>query len=326
MADKIRIGMIGCGGIAHGHVRRLLEVPEAEIVALNDISQDSIARMHDAIPETRGLPVFDDYREMLDKVEMDAVEIATPHTLHFQQAMDSIDRGLHILLEKPMVCQVAHAEELIAHAKEKDRIIVLSYQRHYQPQFRYMKKVIDEGQIGQVTFVSALQCQGWKTGTAGKWRQDPALSGGGQLNDSGSHLIDIILWTTGLAVSEVHGYIDNCGTPVDINSALSLKFGNGAQGTVSVVGDAPCFYEDFTIWGENGMLFYRNGQLSHCGPDGKIFQPEDMPEGGNPDKNLIDAILGRDVVWSPPICGRRVIELTEAAWKSAQLGKPVQVG
>ncbi len=94
---------------------------------------------------------------------------------------------------------------------------------------------------------------------------------------------------------------------------------------MSVVGDAPCWYEDFTIWGENGVLFYRNGQLSHCGPDGNIFQPEDMPEGGNPDKNLIDAILGRDVVWTPPVCGLRVIELTEAAWKSAELGKPVKV-
>ena len=325
MADKIRIGMIGCGGIAHGHVRRLLEVPEAEIVALNDTSEASIARMHEKIPEVRELPVFDDYRKMFGKVDMDAVEIATPHTLHFQQATDSIDRGLHVLLEKPMVCRVDHAKKLIAHAKEKDRIIVLSYQRHFQPQFRYMRKVIQEGQIGEVTFISALQCQQWKKGTAGKWRQVPELSGGGQLNDSGSHLIDIILWTTGLAVDELYGYIDNCGTPVDINSALTLKFKNGAQGTMSVVGDAPCWYEDFTIWGENGVLFYRNGQLSHCGPDGNIFQPEDMPEGGNPDKNLIDAILGRDVVWAPPVCGLRVIELTEAAWRSAELDKPVKV-
>jgi len=326
MSDKIRIGMIGCGGIANGHVKRVLEVPEAQIVALNDVSEASIERMHGNIPETRELPVFDDYKDMLAKVEMDAVEIATPHTLHFQQSMDCLDRGLHILLEKPMVCRVEHAKKLIAHAKEKDRIIVLSYQRHYQPPFRYIKKVVEEGQIGEVTFISALQCQQWKRGTAGKWRQDPALSGGGQLNDSGSHLLDIILWTTGLAVDEVYGYIDNCGTPVDINSAISLKFKNGAQGTVSVVGDAPCWYEDFTIWGEKGVLFYRNGQLSHCGPDGQISQPEELPEGGNPDKNLIDAILGRDIVWAPPVYGLRVIELTEAAWKSAELGRAVEVG
>lgn len=325
MSDKIRIGMIGCGGIAIGHVRRLLEIPEAEIVALNDPSQDSIARMKEQCPAVKDLPVFEDYREMLDSVELDAVEIATPHTLHFEQAMDSLDHGLHILLEKPMVCRVDHAHKLIDHAKEKDRIIVLSYQRHYQPQFRYIKKTIDEGKLGKITFLSALQCQNWKKGTAGKWRQVPELSGGGQLNDSGSHLIDIILWTTGLAADEVYGYIDNCGTPVDINSALTLKFKNGAQGTVSVVGDAPCWYEDFTIWGESGVLFYRNGQLSQCGPDGKVAPVEDLPEGGNPDKNLIDAILGRDVVWAPPVCGLRVIELTEAAWRSAAEGRPMKV-
>ncbi|MCL6519122.1 MAG: Gfo/Idh/MocA family oxidoreductase [Armatimonadetes bacterium] len=338
MAEKVRVGMIGCGGIARGHAARLIKNPDAEIVALADPSEESIARLKEFIQAGHGgldeqqkkaldnVPVFKDYREMLDKVEMDAVEIATPHTLHFEQAMESINRGLHVCLEKPMVCCVEHANKLIANAEEKKRIIVVSYQRHYQPQYRYIKKVVDEGGIGKVAFVSALQCQNWKKGTAGKWRQVPELSGGGQLNDSGSHLIDIILWTTGLAVEEVFAYIDNCGTPVDINSALALKFKESAQGTVSIVGDAPAFYEDFTIWGEEGILFYRNGQLSQCGIDGKIFQPEDLPPASDPDTNFIDAILGRDEVWAPPICGLRVIELTEAAWKSAEKGCAVPVG
>ncbi len=73
------------------------------------------------------------------------------------------------------------------------------------------------------------------------------------------------------------------------------------------------------------MLFYRNGQLRHCDANGEMTEPEDMPEGSDPDRNLIDAILGRDVVWAPPVCGLRVIELTEAAWKSAELGKAVPV-
>lgn len=325
MSQKIRIGMIGCGGIAHGHVKRTLAIPEAELVALNDTSPESIERMQTSIPEVAGLPVFDDYRRMLDEVELDAVQIATPHTLHFQQAMDAIDKGLHILLEKPMVCKVSHAKELMAHAEANKRIIVLSYQRHYQPEFRYIRRAIQSGEIGDVTYVSALQCQQWKKGTAGKWRQVPELSGGGQLNDSGSHLIDIILWTTGLSVEQVFGYLDNCGTPVDINSALTLRFTNGAQGTVSVVGDALCWYEDFTIWGEKGVLFYRNGRLTHCNPDGQICEPSELPEGGNPDQNLIDAILGRDKVWAPPECGLRVIELTEAAWKSAEFGQAISV-
>lgn len=325
MSAKIRIGLIGCGGIMRGHARRLLEIPEAEIVALDDISDEMLGKFYEAVPEVKGLPVFSDYREMLDKVDLDAVEIATPHTLHFEQAMDCLDAGKHILLEKPMVCSVDHAHKLIARTEEKDRILVLSYQRHYQPAFRYMRDVISGGKLGNVTYISALQCQDWKRSQVGKWRQDPELSGGGQLNDSGSHLIDIILWTTGLAVDEVTGFIDNCETPVDINSALSMRFKNGAQASIAVVGDARTFYEDFTIWGDEGILFYRNGVLSHCGADGKTFTPEELPEGGNPDQNLIDAIIGRDHVWAPPICGLRVIELTEASWKSAEVGAPVKV-
>lgn len=325
MSDKVRMGMIGCGGISGGHIRRTLEIPEADIVALCDISDASIERITTAIPEIKDLPVYEDYREMMDKVPMDAVQIMTPHTLHFPMGMDALDRNLHILMEKPMVCTVDHAQKLMAKAQEKDRVIVLSYQRHYQPAFRYMKNVIEEGVLGEVTFISALQCQNWKKGTVGKWRQDPALSGGGQLNDSGSHLIDVLLWVTGLAVDEVSAYIDNLGTLVDINSSLAIKFTNSAQASVSVVGDAPPFYEDFTIWGENGVLFYRNGALTHCGPDGTMVTPEDMPAASNPDRNFVDCILGRDVPWSPSICGLRVIELTEAAWKSAEKGCAVKV-
>jgi predicted dehydrogenase len=325
MADKVRIGFIGAGGIAHLHARQIAGIPEAEIVALNDTSAASIERIKAAFPELADVPAFEDYREMLDKVEMDGVEISTPHTLHFPQAMDALDKGLNVLLEKPMVCSVDHARKLIARAEKADRVVMLSYQRHFQPQYRYIRQAIQDGQIGDVTFVSALQGQNWKDAVAGTWRQIPELSGGGQLNDSGSHLIDMLLWLTGLSVDEVHGYVDNCGTPVDINSALSLKFTNGAQGTVSVVGDSPTWWEDFTIWGAKGALFYRNGQLSQSDETGKVFQPENLPEGSNPDRNFVDAILGKDEVKSPPICGLRVIELTEAAWKSGELGQPVKV-
>ncbi|MGB9619938.1 MAG: gfo/Idh/MocA family oxidoreductase, partial [Armatimonadota bacterium] len=124
----------------------------------------------------------------------------------------------------------------------------------------------------------------------------------------------------------VHAYVDNCGTPVDINSALSMRFTNGAQGTVSVVGDSVCrWYEDFTIWGTKGVLFYRNGKLIHCNEAGEMIEPTDLPPGGNHDQGFCDAILGRDKNWVPAECGLRVIELTEAAWKSAEMCAPCAV-
>ena len=105
MAKKIRMGFIGCGGNASGHVKRVMETlkNDVEVVALNDTSQASLDRLFERLPDAKGLPTFSDYKEMIKKMELDAVEISTPHTLHFEQIMASMDAGLHVLTEKPMV-------------------------------------------------------------------------------------------------------------------------------------------------------------------------------------------------------------------------------
>jgi predicted dehydrogenase len=327
MANQVRIGFIGCGGIAHGHVRNIAAIPDARIVALCDTDPNRIKVMKAGHPQTKDLPEFDDYKKMLDAVEMDATEVHTPHTLHFEQIMASLDKGLHVLTEKPMVCKVSHAKQIVEKVEKTGKVLLVSYQRHFQGQFRYMRDIIRSGQLGDVQFVSALQCQDWKRSQQGRWRLEPKLSGGGQLNDSGSHLVDILLWMTGLGVSEVSAFIDNMGEKVDINSAISLKFKGGAQGTISIVGNAPTWWEDITIWGSTGTLFYRNGQLKHVmGWGRETHEISGWPGGLSPDRNFVDAILGRAKVESPVTCGLRVIELSEAAWKSAALnGKPVKV-
>ena len=97
--SKVRIGFIGCGGVSNGHADHLSKNPKAEIVALNDIDPERIKTFKERHPETADCPVFEDYRDMLNSVEMDAVEIHTPHTLHFEQAMAGFDKGLHVLVE-----------------------------------------------------------------------------------------------------------------------------------------------------------------------------------------------------------------------------------
>lgn len=324
--SQIRIGIIGVGGIANGHIKRLLDSPDAAIVGLVDTDPERIKAAREKYPEIADVPAYCDYKDLLAAGGLDAVQINTPHTLHFEEIMDSLDAGLHVLTEKPMVCTTEHARAVIKKAEEKGKVLMISYQRHFQPQYRYIKKMVESGSLGEITFISALQCQGWKKGQTGKWRQDPALSGGGQLNDSGSHLLDVILWISGLTAESVQAYIDNCGTPVDINSAISMKFTNGAQGTISVVGDSVCgWYEDFTIWGTKGVIFYRNGKLLYCNENGEMTEPTDLPEGGNPDQGFCDVILGRDKNWVPAECGLRVIELTEAAWKSTEKCAPCAV-
>jgi len=322
-AGKVRVGFIGCGGISGGHYKRLLEAPEAQVVALCDTSEESLKRFVERAPQAADLPTYSDYKQMLDEVEMDAVEIATPHTVHFEQAHEALNRGLHVLLEKPMVCCVADAKQIIAKAQQKNLVVVVSYQRHYEGGYRFVRQAVQDGLLGKLHFISAMQAQNWYPGPG--WRGDPALSGGGQLNDSGSHLIDIILWTTGLVPDEVFAYIENLGARVDILSALSVKFEGGALANISVVGHAPGWWEDFSIWGDQGAIYLRGGKIL-LQKDGKAEEVTDQAEGaGNADRNFIEAILGKAEVQSGPVSGLRVIQLTEAAWESAKRGCAVSV-
>lgn len=319
--EQVRIGLIGCGGFQRHRVGNLLKVKDAKIVALADTSDDQIVQMRNTHPATADLPAYHDYKEMIEKGALDAVMIATPHTQHVDQIITSLDSGLHTLCEKPMVTTTPDAHRVIAARDKAGKQGMVSYQRHFQAEFRYIRDKILSGEAGEVTYIAALQCQGWKKGTAGTWRQDLGLSGGGQLNDSGSHLVDIMLWSTGLQAESVSAKIDNRGTAVDIYSALSIRFRNGALGTITVVGDAPKWHEDITIWCQRMMFTIRQDQgMSIMYVDGNRFKAESLVGGSTADQNFVDAIQGRGKVESPFECGLEVIRLTEAAWKSGASG------
>lgn len=327
MAEKVRVGLIGCGGMANAHLKWLKEIPEAEVTALMDVSDAALEKTYERSPWVKGVPVYKDYQELLADPNVEAVQIHSPHTLHFQQAMDALAAGKHVLLEKPMVTSAADAHRLIEAHQGTDRVLMISYQRHFMKEFRYARQVIQSGGIGEIQYVAAFQGQGWLKGTRGTWRQSQELSGGGQINDSGSHLIDIILWVTGLRAAEVSAYQEFFDTPVDINTAAAIKFQSGALGTLSIIGNAPAWWEDITFYGTQGALYIRQGQpLVHQDAQGKPVDTTEIGETTSPDRNWIDAILGRDEVQVPPACGLAVIELTEAAWESAKKnGAPTPV-
>lgn len=325
MSGKLRIGFVGAGGIAIGHYQRLAATKKAEVTALNEPSDASLQQFYKHCPGSESLPVYRDYRDMLRNEKLDGVVILSPHTVHYEQTTAALKKGLHVLSEKPMVCTIKHAKALIALAKQTKRTLMISYQRHFEPTFRYMREQIAKGRLGEVQFVQAIQAQEWLRLTRGTWRQDPALSGGGQLNDSGSHLLDIILWCSGLVPAEVFAYIDNLDSQVDILTAASVKFTNGALGTLSVNGNGIGFYEDITFYCDEGAFYMRQGKLTEQNRDKGLFEPTKMPKGTDPDTNWIDAILGKAEMIVPAVCGLRVIQLTEAAWKSGKSGRPSKV-
>lgn len=327
MAGKLRIGFIGAGGIAIGHYHRILETKKAVVTALNEPSDASLKRFHAHCPGSETLPVYGDYKEMLKKETLDGVVILSPHTVHYAQINDALGKGLHVLTEKPMVCTIRHAKALIKKAEKVKRTLMISYQRHYEPSFRYMRAQVMKGALGEVEFVQAVMSQEWLRLTRNTWRQQKSLSGGGQLNDSGSHLVDILMWITGMKVKEVSAFQANFDSEVDINSTLSMIFANGALGSLSIIGNAPGWYEDHTIVGSKGALYLRQGlDLSQQNAVGKPVKVRLPRYTKNPDSNFVDVILGKAEPEAPAECGLRVIEVTEAAWKSAAAGgRPVRV-
>jgi predicted dehydrogenase len=324
-----------------GHIRRLTAIPEVEIVGIVEPVAANVQTAREQFPALAGVPAFDSHPAMLAALKPDAVEISTPHTLHAQQILDSLDAGCHVLCEKPMTCTTAEAKAVVERSAVTGKVMMVSYQRHQQALYRWMRRFIAEGGLGNLVFVTAQQFQSWYDGRrAGRgWRHLPHLSGGGQLNDSGSHMVDILLHVTGLRPKIVSAMQQNLELEVDVNMAINVQFEGGALGTVAIIGSAPGIggrvYEDVTIGGSEGGLYYRTlgqaagaplFQLRHTGKTDPEPELPDLPASSDPDHAFIDVILGRAENEAPPLCGLRTIQLSEAAWRSAaENGRPVAV-
>ncbi|WEG14685.1 Gfo/Idh/MocA family oxidoreductase [Pullulanibacillus sp. KACC 23026] len=313
---QLRVGIIGTGGMSRVHGRQLKELNEVVIEAVADPSEtqrESFAREFE-VEQSR---TYTDYQLMLKETELDAVVICSPHMLHYQQAKDAIKSGLHVLLEKPMVCSSAECRELIKLASDHGIILQVSYQRHFHPEFQYIRECVQNGLIGKLTTVNASLYQDWNTLTANTWRQNPSLSGGGMLMDSGSHIIDVLLWITGQQPEEVHATIETTGFPVEINSMTTLRFSDGLLGSLTIIGDAPCWHETYVFGGEKGAIFYDNGELTLRYLDQKPLIPTLPVQTTNQDKRFIEAILGRNDDYVRGEYALKVIELTEKIYASA---------
>lgn len=311
---KIRIGFIGSGGIAHYHASHLRELENVHITAIADPNPES-RRTFIQTHEVEALE-FDDFEEMLTRSGVEGVIICSPHTLHYKHAKAALLKGCHVLLEKPMVCSVDEAEELIDLSKERECVLQISYQRHFQPEFLHMKKLIAEKQIGKLTSVNASLYQDWIYLSAGTWRQNPALSGGGMLFDSGSHILDSILWITGLTQVETKSFINQRGTEVDIDSFTTVKYTQNVMGTITIAGMSPCWHETYSFLGDKGAIFYENGKVSLV-RNGEAPEIQSIEAAStNTDKSFISAITGDEEVQVPGEFAVQVLKFTKAIYEA----------
>ncbi len=324
----MRVCIVGCGGIANLHARDVVRLRkegyDIEVPYLIDIRKENAMKIKSKWGfETS--QILSDYKEIIGKV--DAAIICTPHTVHYQQVLDFIRGGVHVLVEKPMVCKLEHAVTLIEEAKRNKVVLEVAYQRHFQPTFIAAKNFISKGGLGDIKVISLILGQDWYLPTRGTWRQTLKLGGGGELLDSGSHLIDVAFWTTSLKPLEVYATIDKYDTEVDINTGLTARLNNGAIMNFTVAGDDPGWMEIEIFWGNKGRLTIVPPRVTFVSKERRGEQQLDTVSmrPSRPLFNFVDTILGKDENRSPPIGALYVIALTEAAYESVKLRRPVTI-
>lgn len=309
--DRVRFGVVGCGGFARWHLKCLLDATEVEVVALCDTSEPALDRSRQVDARLASLPSHTDYRELLNRGDLDAVLISTPHTQHVGQIEDAFARGLHVLCDKPLCTSVMDVQRAIIARDKAGKLGMVSYQRHVEAPYVFLREKVRSGAIGEVRAIQALLCQNWRVGTAGMWRQDPDLSGGGFLLDSGSHILDVVLWITGLTPQSALAIVDHRGTPVEIDVSASVRFEGGAIGSFAFFGDAPEWFEEIRIYGAQGTLGIVGGRVEWRDAAGRKMMAESFPGSPSPDAHFARCVLGREQVAAPFEDAERTARLKE---------------
>ncbi len=191
--EKVRIGIIGCGGIANGkHMPSLSKLPTVEMVAFCDLIEER-ARKAAADYGAEGAMVCTDYRELLARKDIDVVHVLTPNRQHSTITVDALEAGKHVMCEKPMAINSAEAKKMLDAAKRTSKKLTIGYQNRFRQECMYLKKLIEAGELGDIYFARAMAVRRRGVPTWGVFL-DAENQGGGPLIDIGTHALDMTLW------------------------------------------------------------------------------------------------------------------------------------
>ncbi len=189
---KVRLGIIGCGGIANGkHMPALKKIPEVEMVAFCDIIEERAQKAAKEYGEPGAL-VFTDYKELL-KLDLDVVHVLTPNKQHSFITVDALEAGKNVMCEKPMAINTAEAQKMLDAAKRTGKKLTIGYQNRFRPECLYLKKCIEAGDLGEIYYARAQAIRRRAVPTWGVFL-DAENQGGGPLIDIGTHALDLTLW------------------------------------------------------------------------------------------------------------------------------------
>lgn len=239
-----KIGIVGAGIIGREHADILLKNPDCTLVAVCDTvleRAEEIAKAHNAAS-------FNDYKEMAEKTELDAVILNLPHFLHEEASVYFLERDINVLLEKPMAMTVSECDRIIeAEKKSKAKIAIGHLQRYYDA-YKEVKKMIKDGTYGKLCMITEIRNVNYLPNRP-KWFLDKKLSGGGIVMNYGAHTLDKVMYITDDTVEEAHIISSNplSDDNVEINAQILMKLKSGVSLNITYCG-CPGFYVYETVF------------------------------------------------------------------------------
>jgi len=329
MSETLAVGIVGTGTLGTRLGEQFADVSGTNVATIADVSPEQLRSAGEALRVDAGAR-YDSLDEMLTSEHLDALVIATPHTLHHEQVVKGLEAGLHVLCEKPLATDMADARDLVKRSENSDQVLMVGYQRHLDPAYVHARDELDDA---EPAFVTAEISQNWYETQRGTWRTDPALSGGGQLYDTGSHLVDAVLWTSGLdpvSVSAEMVFAD-AAEGVDVQAVLNVEFESDAVASISVSGDSPRVREHIHFWGDDGGVYIEGEnwtprETELVDPDGQREYPvSDRDQTRTKAQAFVDSVRNGTEPPATAADAYTVTAVVEAAYESARTGERIDV-
>ncbi len=341
----MKYALIGCGRISPNHIAAA-KANGLEFVGLCDIDDKSLS---DKIVkfDLQNVPKYHDYKEMLSKEKPVLVAIATESGKHASIALDCIDAGCNLIIEKPIALSLDDADAIIEKAKKKNVKVCVSHQNRFNKSIKKIREALEKDRFGRLFYGTAhiRWCRDWEYYSRAKWRGTWEQDGGALMNQC-IHNIDLLRWMMGDEIEEVVGMTDRLNHDYiqaeDLGIAL-VKFKNGSYGIIEGTTDVypKNLEESLYIFGEKGTV-KAGGQSVNRIEEWRFSDQLDVAEDviaqfkENPPNvygfghtplyaDVINAINKDREPYVNAEAGRRALELVLAIYKSATEGRVVKL-
>jgi predicted dehydrogenase len=266
---------------------------------------------------------------LLRRLGPDALCIFTPHFWHYRLAMDALQAGSHVFIQKPLSTNVQEAADIVGLARGRSLKVAVGHQYRLCPSLAETRRHLQEATIGPLRVVTAALARPWlavQVGSENHWRSDLKVAGGGVLADAGDHLIDALLWTTGQAAQEVCAIQSMLESGLDLVTAAALRLKDGTLVTLAVSGVSPESLFELNFFGERGRIRVTDQVLELDDETGSSRRQIALPEQPESiDANFVAALIGGTPLCCPAAEALDTVRLLEAVARSAATRQRVRL-